>query len=87
MKSIPNRIIGVANSCEVSFLNIFSPFRAPSLGSHERLQMIADSCRAYIQDQLNSSISDPGVFEKLRWLTIYWNSTGAGLQPVVFPRS
>jgi hypothetical protein len=69
------------------FLDIFSPFRAPSLGSHERLQMIADSCRAYIQDQLNSSIYDPGVFEKLRWLTIYWNSTGAGLQPVVFPRS
>jgi hypothetical protein len=69
------------------FLDIFATFRAFSDRSPKRLHEVARSCRAYIQDQLNGSIYDPAVFEKLRWLTIYWNSTRAGLQPVVFPTS
>jgi hypothetical protein len=67
------------------FLDIFATFRALSDRSPERLHMIVRSCRACIQSQLNASIYDPTIFEKLRWLTIYWNSTGAGLQPVIFP--
>jgi hypothetical protein len=67
------------------FLDIFSPFRAPAYGSNERLRMVASNCRSNIQTQLDDSIYDPGIFEKLRWLAIYWNSMGAGLQPVRFP--
>jgi hypothetical protein len=67
------------------FLDFFATFRALSDRSPERLHTIVRSCRAHIQGHLNDAIYEPSVFEKLRWLAIYWNSTGAGLQPVVFP--
>ena len=67
------------------FLDIFAPFRALSDSSPARLLEIVRECRSCIQTHLNESIYEPNVYEKLRWLTIYWNSTGAGPQPVIFP--
>jgi hypothetical protein len=69
------------------FLDIFATFRLISDRSPERLHGLVRSCRACIQNQLDGSIYDPAVFEKLRWLANYWNSTGAGLHPVIFPGS
>jgi hypothetical protein len=50
------------------------------------------SCRASIQAHLKSSIYNPHHFQKLRWLTIYWNGVRMsappidGLEPIDFPR-
>jgi hypothetical protein len=38
---------------------------------------VADKCRMALQNLLNNSIYEPNHHAKLRWLTIYWNSTFA----------
>jgi hypothetical protein len=45
-------------------------------------------CRAALQQALDNSVYDPGHYEKLRWLTIYWNGIAldAGGSPVDFPQ-
>jgi len=50
----------------------------------------AQMCQRSIQNLLDASIYDPGHYEKLRWLAIYWNGTvarGAGhaLEPILLP--
>jgi hypothetical protein len=47
-------------------------------------------CKKVIQQLLDDSIHTPGHYEKLRWLTIYWNSTvalGRSDLQVIFPNS
>jgi hypothetical protein len=75
-------------------LDIFRRFRdIPShLHAPSRLIVNGRSCRACIQTLLKDSIYNPHHFQKLRWLTIYWNGArlGAppidGLEPIDFPR-
>jgi hypothetical protein len=52
----------------------------------------AQQCQQSIQNLLDASIYEPGHYEKLRWLAIYWNSTvassaGRALEPIRLPVS
>lgn len=72
------------------FLDIFAPFRTLSSSSPARIFAIAESCRASIKNQLQNSIYEPRHFEKLRWLTLYWNGlprppSFEGLGFIAFP--
>jgi hypothetical protein len=75
-------------------LDIFRRFRdIPShLNTPSRLFVNGRSCRAWIQTLLKNSIYNPHYFQKLRWLTIYWNGVRLsapaidGLEPIDFPR-
>jgi hypothetical protein len=80
------------------FLHVFAKFRMLNegeptiefLNSPEVLD--AQQCQRSIQNLLDASIYEPGHYEKLRWLAIYWNSTvalGAGraLEPIRLPVS
>ena len=65
------------------YLHVFAKFRmlnevAPTaefLNSDEVLE--AQFCRTAIQNLLDESIYQPSHYEKLLWLSIYWNSTVA----------
>jgi hypothetical protein len=65
------------------FLHIFEPFRSLTENSPTWLQETMQGSKFSIQYQLDHSIYDPRIFEKLRWLAIYWNSSG--LPPVRLP--
>jgi hypothetical protein len=81
------------------YLHVFAKFRmlneaAPTvefLNSDEVLE--AQFCRAAIQNLLDESIYQPSHYEKLRWLSIYWNSTvvsqatGGTLKQILAPVS
>jgi hypothetical protein len=54
--------------------------------------LYAQQCQRSIQNLLDASIYEPGHYEKLRWLAIYWNSTvvlggGRSLEPIRLPVS
>jgi hypothetical protein len=66
------------------FLDIFDLVRnAPSTQDDEIAK-----CRAEIQIALDASVYDPKHFEKMRWLTIYWNGVAMerGASLVNFPQ-
>jgi len=71
-------------------LNEVAP-TAEFLDSEEVLE--AQFCRAVIQNLLDESIYQPSHYEKLRWLSIYWNSTvvyqatGGTLKQILAPVS
>jgi hypothetical protein len=80
------------------FLHVFARFgvlneEEPTiefLNSPEVLD--AQQCQRSIQNLLDASIYEPGHYEKLRWLAIYWNSTvalsaGRALEPIRLPVS
>jgi hypothetical protein len=58
------------------FLDIFAPFGCVTDASPVWLVETMHKCKFSIQFHLDHSIYDPGIFEKLRWLAIYWNSSG-----------
>jgi hypothetical protein len=66
------------------FVDIFSGFRIDAAHSPARVDVTAKACRANIQERLDESIYNPAHYEKLRWLTIYWNGLKAQPQ-IVFP--
>jgi hypothetical protein len=52
----------------------------------------AQHCQRSIQNLLDASVYEPGHYEKLRWLAIYWNNTvalggGRALEPIRLPVS
>ena len=81
------------------YLHVFAKFRmlnevAPTaefLNSDEVLE--AQFCRTAIQNLLDESIYQPRHYEKLLWLSIYWNSTvvsqatGGTLRQILAPVS
>jgi hypothetical protein len=58
------------------FLHIFAPFGYVTDDSPTWLHETMRGCKFSVQYQLDHSIYDPRIFEKLRWLAIYWNSSG-----------
>jgi hypothetical protein len=58
------------------FLHIFAPFGHLSPDPPTWLLETMQGCKFSVQYQLDHSIYDPRIFEKLRWLAIYWNSSG-----------
>jgi hypothetical protein len=63
------------------FLHIFAPFNDLTADSPTWLHETKRSCGSAIQIQLHHAVYDPRIYEKLRWLAIYWNSSG--ILPIV----
>jgi hypothetical protein len=58
------------------FLHVFEPFRFLTEKSPSWLLETRNGCNFSIQFHLDHSIYEPRIYEKLRWLAIYWNSSG-----------
>jgi hypothetical protein len=73
------------------FVDVLAPFRFVDEGNiPSRILVNGRACRASIQKQLDASIYNPAHYEKLRWLTLYWNAVRQNrmvdlLEPIEFP--
>jgi hypothetical protein len=67
------------------FLDILVLLRSPT---QEEYAGEIDNIRVQIQNALDESVYEPKHFEKLRWLTIYWNALALdlGAKVVDFPQ-